>query len=668
MEKPRPYIKYKNIYVIPTFHSRLEFTKLVRKAFFMVFPDVICVELPDNIRSEVVEGINRLPYLSLIAYADTLNPKKLYFIPIDPGDSIIEAVRIGLEYDFPIEFIDLSVKEYAPQNFKLPDDHSINELGLSVFYEKISEYIQKEQREKKIILRDKVNLEEFFNLQNQENQEKETEDDFIKKDILREKYMASHLQRMIPLYNRILFVVGMAHWENIKYYLENPGKIGNIEVDLIPHKYVKTYNVQNSDARFLLRELPYNTYKWIKFRAKYSKTQLEKIESADELYQILDSYKKVEHIRTILLKSKYSYEEEFKEFVDLHKLKTLFQYTRNISLSEKRLLPNLTHLVISAKNIVDDDYAWKVFELATKYPYNDESNTYETMKLSMEGGIDKDGRYIKLRRHHPYDYGKERDVPLTKKHKEEYEGQWKEEWEKSKQMTVSWPPEDIIEEDYFAYLRKKAIKNLKNLRVKIEEFKSSLMDGIAIKETIRNWAFKKKIYVRNELQIQGKIDTLIVIFDKDDEEVEKYPHKITWWAEHDKESDMAFYSTNPGDYLIGPGISHVEIGGMLSIFPPPQIDDIFKKYMDYTFKDTQGKAERLLKAGILYSNERYILYIAEKPPRKYFYSLAGVKHREIIFIPFDNFSQESLKTIKHIHMLAGRDKRKIAHNFIFLDK
>ena len=86
-------------------------------------------------------------------------------------------------------------------------------------------------------------------------------------------------------------------------------------------------------------------------------------------------------------------------------------------------------------------------------------------------------------------------------------GEWREEWEENENNTLSWPFEDIIEEDYFAFIRKKAIKNLKNQRIKIEEFKSSLMDGIAIKETIRNWAFKKKIYVRNEQQIQGKIDT-----------------------------------------------------------------------------------------------------------------------------------------------------------------
>ncbi len=307
-------------------------------------------------------------------------------------------------------------------------------------------------------------------------------------------------------------------------------------------------------------------------------------------------------------------------------------------------------------------------ERACKYPHDDESDKYETLKLSREGGYDPDGRYIKLRRRHPYDYGREREVPLKKRSREEYEGHWRNEWEQGKWETVSYPPEDIVEEDYFAYIRKKAIKNLKNQRIKIEEFKSSLMDGIAIKETIRNWAFKKKIYVRNEQQVRGKIDTLVVIFDKDDGKKEIYPYKLTWWAEHDKESDMAFYATNPGDYLIGPGISHVEIGGVLSLFPPRSLREVFSSYMDYEYRDVKNKAERLLKAGIIFSRERYIAYLAEEPPRKYFYSLAGVKNREIVYIPIDNFSQESLKTIKHIHILAGKNKRKIAHEYIFLNR
>jgi len=659
----QPYIKFKNIFVIPTFHSRIEFAKLVRTALFKVFPDVIAVELPNNIREEVLEAIERLPFLSLIGYADTLNPKRMNFIPIDPGDSIMESIKVGLEYNIPIEFIDLSVSEYLPPSFKLPDDYAINQIGLHKFYQQISEYFKKEFKDKKDKLRNEVNLEDF--LKNQEKIDKEY--DYTEKDILREKYMAAHLLKMMPLYHRILLIIGMAHWENVKYYIENPEKVQDVELDLIPHKYVKIYNIKGSDARFLLRELPYHTYKWLKFREEFSKESLETIETAEELYKVLRSYDKIEHIRKILLKAKYDYEEEFKEFVDLHKLKTLFQYSRNLSLTEMRLLPNLYQLLIAAKNIIDDDYAWKVLEKATKYPHNDESDKYETLKMSIEGAYDPSGRYIKLQRHHPYTYGKEKEVPLKKKPEEKYPGEWRDKWEEGKDYTVSWPPEDILEEDYFAFIRKKTIKNLKNQRIKIEEFKSSLMDGIAIKETIRNWAFKKKIYVKNIQQIQGKIDTIVVIFDKDDGEVEKYPYKLTWWAEHDRESDMAFYSTNPGDYVIGPGITHVEVGGLLSIFPAIFLRSIFDPYMDYEYKDTQNKAERLLKTAIIYSKERYIAYVAKEPPRKYFYSLAGIKNRELVYIPIDNFSKDSLKTIKHIHILAGRDKRKIAHNYIFLD-
>ncbi|MFX1488114.1 MAG: hypothetical protein ACFFBI_03135 [Promethearchaeota archaeon] len=658
-----PYIKYKNLFVIPSFHSRIQFTRLVWTAFFKIFPDIIAVELPNNVREEVTEGIERLPFLSLIGYADELNPQKMNFIPIDPGDSIIEGIRLGLEHHIPVEFIDLSVKDYEPPILKLPDDYSLNKISLSLFYQKINEYFKDEFKEKKEEIRDSISLEDF--LKSQENPVRKY--DSIEKDVLREKYMASHLLNLMPNYRRILLVIGMAHWENIKFYLEHSEKIQDIELELEPHTYVEIFNIKGSDARFLLRELPYNTYQWTEFRKSVSRELSEEIETPRELFDILDSYNKLDNIRAIFLNSKDEYEKEFKEFVDLHRLKNIFQYSRNLALTENRLLPNLYHLIMSAKNIVDDDYAWKVLKEATKYPYDDDSEEYKTMNLSMEGGYDPNGRYIKLRRHHPYWGSGDKDVPLNQRPEEKYPGQWRDEWEESIGDTVSYPPEDIIEEDYFTFIRKKAMRNLKQKRVKIEEFKSSIMDGIAIKETIRNWAFKKKIYVRNEQQIQGKIDTIVVIFDEDDKEVEKYPFRLTWWAEHERESNMAFYATNPGEYLIGPGISHVEVGGLLSIFPPTRLQEIFQSYMDSEYRDAKNKAERLLKAAILYSKEKFIAYVADKPPRKYFFSLAGVKKREIVFIPLDHFNKESLKTIKHIHILAGRNKRRIAHNYIFLD-
>lgn len=657
----QPFIKYRNLYVIPTFHSRIEFAKLVKEAFYQVYPDLIAVELPRNIKEEVIEASERLPFLSLIGYADSLKPKKLNFIPIDPGDSIIEAIRIGMEHGVEIEFIDFSVKDYHPENVLMPDDYALKDIGLAEFYDMInynlSQYLKKEKEK----LRKSIKFNEYIITGDQIEYEN------IEIDILREQYMASNLLELMSIYNRILFICGMAHWEDINFYLKNPELVEDVELDLIPHKYLKIYNIRGKDARFLLKELPYHTSKWLEFREDLSETIFNDINTPEELQDLLDSFDKSKHIEEILLKSKEQYQIEYREFINLHKLKVLFQYTRNLAVTEDRLLPNLFHLLSASKNVVDDDYAWKVLKTATHYPYDDESEKYDTLKLTTEGGYDPEGRYIKLRRSQPYYSQEQKEFPLAEKPEEKYPGEWRKKWEEGKWDTVSYPPEDKLEEDYFAFIRKKAIKNLKDQRIKIEEFKSSIKDGIAIKETIRDWGIKQKIYVKNEQQIQGKVDTLIVIFDEDDGEVEKYPYKLTWWAEHDKESNLAFYSTNPGEYLIGPGISHVEVGGLLSIFPPIYIEPIFKTYNDYLYQDVKNKAEHLLKAGILYSREKHIVYVSQKPPRKYFYSLAGVKHRNLVFIPLDNFSRESLKTIKHIHILAGKDKRRIAHKYIFLE-
>ncbi|MFX1237858.1 MAG: hypothetical protein ACFE8P_09080, partial [Promethearchaeota archaeon] len=535
--------------------------------------------------------------------------------------------------------------------------------GLHSFYEKVSEALEKKNKDRKEIIRENITLNEYLFDQNEEKHDL----DWLEKDVLREQYMARHLLKMMPLYHRILFIVGMGHWRSIKYFLENPEKVEDTEIDIIPHKYVQIYNVRGSDARFLLKELPYNTYKWIKFRNIHFSNILNELESSEQLTRLLKGYSRTENIKNILLNAKRKYEEEFKEYMDLHRLKTLFQYSRNLALTEQKLIPTLFNLLMASKSIVDDDFGWKVFEKATKYPYDDDSGNYETMKLSVGGGYDPNGKYIRLRTRYPYSKVNNNEIPLRKRPKEEYPGQWKQLWEEGKWSIVSYPPEDLLIEECFAFIHKKTKKNLKKQHVNIEEFKSSFMDGIAIKETLRNWAIEKKIYVRREQQLQGSIDTLIVIFDKDDGEIEKYPNKFDWWAEHDKESDMALYTTNPGDYIIGPGISHVEIGGLLTVFPPRPHPGVFDPFFDLRYNDVHNKSEYLLKAGIQLSKERHVIYIAPEPPRKYFFTMAGIKNRKLIYIPLENFSKESLKRIKHVHILAGRDKRKIAHKYVFLN-
>ena len=51
----------------------------------------------------------------------------------------------------------------------------------------------------------------------------------------------------------------------------------------------------------------------------------------------------------------------------------------------------------------------------------------------------------------------------------------------------SYPPEDLVIEDYGRFLKKKAKSILSEERVRVEPFTTSILDGIDIRETIRNW-------------------------------------------------------------------------------------------------------------------------------------------------------------------------------------
>ena len=63
-----------------------------------------------------------------------------------------------------------------------------------------------------------------------------------------------------------------------------------------------------------------------------------------------------------------------------------------------------------------------------------------------------------------------------------------------------------------------------------------------------------------------------VIWDEDHDD--RYSYLTTWLGEHQNESDMAFYSTQPFEHLVGPGIGRAEYGGFLMTLPPRRMIDL----------------------------------------------------------------------------------------------
>ena len=295
--------------------------------------------------------------------------------------------------------------------------------------------------------------------------------------------------------------------------------------------------------------------------------------------------------------------------------------------------------------------------MANRYPLQKQaSDLLETVNLSGEE-IWLNTKKIRLRRRLPR--AKQRLVPRTLKprKKEKFDGEWARQTDGA--AICSYPPEDLQIEDYGRFLKRKAKSMLSEERSRTEPFSTSILDGIDLRETIRNW-HEGQIYVRQLERIEGDVGAAVVIFDED--RSDRYQYLTTWLGEHQNESDMAFYSTNPFDHIVGPGIGRAEYGGFLMTLPPRRMIDVWSD-PDYDF--AQSKPERLLLAALDYSLQRYVVYVAAKPPRSIFRSIAAHLNRRIAYIPIGALNPTKLKKIRVVHVLDSYERRNEAKEFIW---
>jgi hypothetical protein len=158
----------------------------------------------------------------------------------------------------------------------------------------------------------------------------------------------------------------------------------------------------------------------------------------------------------------------------------------------------------------------------------------------------------------------------------------------------------------------------------------------------------------------GEVGAVIVIFD--DDPSNRYPYLTTWLGEHQNESDMAFYATDPFGHLVGPGIGRAEYGGFLMTRPPRRMYDVWSD-ADYEF--AESKPERLLMAGLDYSIHKYVVYVAAKPPRSIFRSIASHVGRRILYVPIGQLSSPKLKRLRVVHVLDSYERRDSAREYIW---
>ncbi len=656
-------LRYENIFCVPIHHYRLEFAESVRLVAEQVRPEAVAVELPAFLKETFIRAVWRLPSLSVIVFQDTA--KRTLYLPVEPADGVVEASRYACEYDKPLYCVDLDVEEYPELRDPAPDSYTVHRLGLEGYY-----YAYR-------------SLHTAFN-------------SGAVLDTRREKAMAYHLQRLKRDHSSILFVCGMAHLHAVLAYLASPQAI---PLERTSREHVQLFHVHPDCLDETMSTFPFLSSVY-EVRRKglpeqepdtgetSMRRQCQRGGRAFVLIETDQTGRREEDILRVSLmrvaracgshdtasvagpidrnvfllhlfrEAILQYSQETGEQVVSWQKSTFWKFVRNYALQDGLLLPDLYHLLVGARACVDDNFCYALWRLASFYPWQREACS-DAPTIRMRGeDLWYGTRKLTVRRWFPRKRTKPLPVPSRRRKKEMRPGEWLAQFDG--ETLCSYPPEDIVIEEYGRFLQKKCVQMLTDESVSSEPFTVSMMEGIDIRETIRHWT-ERKLYVRCQRKSAGAVGSIVVVFDEDDHN-RRYPYLMTWLGEHDQESDMAFYATPPEDAIVGPGISRCEYGGFLMTYPPRRLYDIWR---DPDYAAFQRKADRLLVAALDYSLEPSVVYVAAKPPRSYMKTIADRLRRRIVYIPIGSLSWSRLKKIRVFHILSGHDKRNIAKDYIW---
>lgn len=588
---------------LPVAPGRLEFALEVRARILAEKPGVVVVELPNWLERHYLRAVKRLPQITVLVYSDEKEEDGGIYIPIEPADPFTEAARSAKEIGARLVFAepDIGERPHLPDIY--PDPYSLSVIGLEKYVE-------------------------LYRLH----------------PMARTDEIATHaggiawkLQGTDPEAS-VLIVLSLNLLDPVLDAMEEPQEPPPRR-RIQPH--VDIVNPHPDCLAEITVEYPFLQERYERFRAEASDENL------------------IDRLRTqqaLFREAETSYEGNTGDKISHWQRRTIARYGRNLAMIDSALAPGLFDLTVAARSIVDDNFAWEVWETANRYAHQKPTSDFETVNLSGEE-VWIDTRRLRLRRRLPSAKRRLRPASLKPRKKEERPGEWAQQLDGD--SICSYPPEDFTIEDYGRFLKQKAKSILSEERMRVQPFTTSILDGIDLRETIRNW-HEGTIYVRECQKVAGEVGAVVVIFDEDRDD--RYTYLTTWLGEHQNESDMAFYSTHPFDRMVGPGIGRAEYGGFLMTLPPRRMFDVWGD-PDYSFAET--KPERLLLAGLDYSTHRHVVYVAPKPPRSAFRSIASQFGRTILYVPIGQLSPTKLKKIRVVHVLDSHARRAEAKQFIW---
>lgn len=601
------------IRVLPVIHGAGDFAIRAREELLERPYDCLAVPLPPSFQDDVEAAVERLPTISVVAQPDAdpdVDEVGFSYVPIDPCQPVIAAIRTAIGERVARAFIDAETPRFEAVTGVFPDPYALKRVSPAGFAATILPVTP-------------------FPSEGQH--------------ALRIATMAAGLRELESRYSSILFICSVLDWPWVRDAYHSGEPPDSPEPFYAP---IRTFGVDPGTLIFLLGELPFVTGLYERGRRELTP----------------DDNLSVDGVKEMVLAARDSLKEKLPGVAQriTPQLLTLYiKYVRNLSLLERRLTPDLYTLLIAAKQTAGDDFALELAETARRYPFVDSDAAEEFPNLRM--GVDRAdlpewgaSRMISRLSGQALSW---RPLELKTRPPEKDRKRWTQRW--NPHGMCSWPPEDDRIESFQRHVREAARAILGADLARSEKFTTSVMDGLDIRETLRNW-HSGGLYVKVIPPNRGSVECVVFLFDTP-ADPNHYVSRTTWYAEHAEESTLAFFATDHMRNLIGPGIAQAQYGGAFFLFPPRPIPDI---WTDPRLQFTPTLEERLLAGAFLHSKERHVAVVSPMLPPASWRRLARRFGKKIVHLPLKRFSGALVERLRTFHVLNGKQIRSYAADFI----
>lgn len=581
--------------------------------------DAFAFALPAGLREDALEGVEALP--SIRSLVIRLNGTVKAYFPFDPCDAYVEALRQARQRRLPVEFIEDNALLEAPLIQSLPDAYLAKGIGLGRYLEVAKRILAEQGMDERLDHRGFVAM--------------------------------VALRRMEKRFGRILLLCDFPLLVRLQELFQDGSISGllaeteNRGAEPTPgeHLEIRSYPVKAGLLYFALGEIPFYA------------GEMEK-ERQNPIAEPMDY---LELVKRIFVETRNQFMTGPGEAgaVSIKKVQAALVFLRNLSVQQGRLTPDLLDVVTAAKGVFGNAYAAKVLEAARYYPFFDPIESEEAQLEIGRDNIREPGEgepceAFNLLEDEPKVW---KTIRLKKEPDREKQRRYRYNWD-PRGMCSHTPEDERIEGFNRAVRRRSKDLDLQGFS-RTEKLTSSLKDGIDIRETLRNWT-TGGIYVKEIPPAKGRVDTVVILFDEDNDE--RYPSRTTWYAEHNEESTLTFFATDPLAKLIGPGIAESEYGGLSLLFPPRPVSNVFDLPPEES--GFRNLSEQLLYGALLNSEEKSVAYVSQRKPGLRMKRMAAGFKKRLVWIPMASFSAETLRRLRKFHILNGKQVRAWATRFI----